>query len=128
MREFEDFVSLLTKVEFLLLSSGLLVSFLFKGLSAFTFSFFIGSFIVFLDYLYLVRFSRRLPELVKAGIVPKSGFIWRYASILLILVGISLFTPLNFFAIISAVALSQLGLFISVLLFYKEWRRWKEAS
>ena len=127
MKEFESFVRTFVLVEFLCFTAGFVVSFLLKGFSPFTFSFLIGYAVMAFDYYLLVKFSKRLPDQVLAGYFPKPGFLWRYLSILLILVGLSLFTRLNFFAIISAVALSQLGLFISVLVHRKEWRKWKEA-
>ncbi len=127
MKEFEGFIRTFVLVELLCFVAGLGVSLVLKGLSPFTFSFLIGYTVIAFDYYLLVKFSRRLPQQVLAGYFPKPGFFWRYLSILLILVGLSLFTRLNFFAIISAVALSQLGLFISVLVHRKEWRKWKEA-
>lgn len=127
MREFESFVRTFVLVELLCFVTGLLASLLLKGLSLFTFSFFIGYLTMAFDYYLLVKFSKRLPQQVLAGYLPKPGFFWRYLSILLILVGLSLFTRLDFFAIISAVTLSQLGLFISVVVHRKEWRKWKEA-
>ncbi len=127
MKEFESFIRTFVLVETFCFVAGLGVSLILKGLSTFTFSFLIGYAVMAFDYYLLVKFSRRLPQQVLAGYFPKPGFLWRYLSILLILVGLSLFTRLNFFAIISAVALSQLGLFISVLVHRKEWRKWKEA-
>ena len=127
MREFESFVRTFIIVELLSFSAGLLVSLALKGFTDFTFSFVLGYLTMAFDYYLLVRFSKRLPQQVLAGHFPKPGFFWRYLSVLLILVGLSLFTRIDFFAIISAVALSQLGLFISVLVHRKEWRKWKEA-
>lgn len=127
MREFESFVRVFVLVELLCFISGLLISLALKGFSQFTLSFLIGYFTMAFDYYLLIRFSKRLPQQVLAGYFPKPGFFWRYLSILLILVGLSLFTRLDFFAIISAVALSQLGLFLSILVHRKEWRKWKEA-
>jgi hypothetical protein len=127
MREFESFLSLFIKIEGFFFLLGLAVSVLLKGFSVFSLSFVLGYAVVAVDYFQLVRFSRRLPELVRLGVFPKSGFMWRYLSVLLILVGFSLFTPVDFFAIISAVALSQIGLFLAVLVHRKEWRKWKEA-
>ncbi len=127
MKEFESFVRTFILVEFLCFIAGFVVSLLFKGFSPFTLSFLVGYAVMAFDYYLLFKFSKRLPNQVLAGYFPKPGFLWRYLSILLILVGLSLFTRLNFFAIISAVALSQLGLFISVLVHRKEWKKWKEA-
>jgi len=127
MREFESFVRVFVLVELLCFISGLLISLALKGFSQFTLSFLIGYFTMAFDYYLLIRFSKRLPQQVLAGYFPKPGFFWRYLSILLILVGLSLFTRLDFFAIISAVTLSQLGLFLSILVHRKEWRKWKEA-
>ncbi len=127
MREFESFIKTFTVVELLSFFFGFLISFVFKGFSNFTLSFIAGYLVMAFDYYLLVKFSRRLPQQVLAGYFPKPGFFWRYLSIILILVGLSLFTRLDFFAIISAVALSQLGLFVSVLVHRKEWRKWKEA-
>ncbi len=127
MREFESFLSLFIKIEVFFFLLGLAVSVLLKGFSVFSLSFVLGYAVVAVDYFQLVRFSRRLPELVRLGVFPKSGFMWRYLSVLLILIGVSLFTPVDFFAIISAVALSQIGLFLAVLVHRKEWRKWKEA-
>ncbi len=127
MREFESFIKTFAVVELLLFSLGLLISLIFEGLSNFTFSFVIGYLVMAFDYYLLIRFSKRLPQQVLAGYFPKSGFFWRYLSVILILVGLSLFTRLDFFAIISAVALSQLGLLVSAVVQRKEWRKWKEA-
>ena len=127
MREFESFIKTFIVVELLSFFFGFLISFVFKGFSNFTLSFIAGYLVMAFDYYLLVKFSRRLPQQVLAGYFPKSGFFWRYLSIILILIGLSLFTRLDFFAIISAVALSQLGLFVSVLVHRKEWRKWKEA-
>ena len=127
MREFESFVRTFIFAEFFCFLVGLIASLVLNGFSSFTFSYLIGYAVMAFDYYLLVKFSRRLPQQVLAGYFPKPGFFWRYLSVLLILVGLSLFTRLDFFAIISAVALSQLGLFISVVVYRKEWRKWKEA-
>ena len=127
MREFENFIRTFIFIEFFCFLTGLITSLVLKGFSSFTSSYLIGYTVMAFDYYLLVKFSRQLPQQVFAGYFPKPGFFWRYLSLLLILVGLSLFTRLDFFAIISAVALSQLGLFVSVVVYRKEWRKWKEA-
>ncbi len=127
MREFESFVRTFIFAEFFCFLIGLIASLVLRGISSFTFSYLIGYAVVAFDYYLLIRFSRRLPQQVLAGYFPKPGFLWRYLSVLLIFVGLSLFTRLDFFAIISAVTLGLIGVFISVVVHCKEWRKWKEA-
>ncbi|MEO2083048.1 MAG: hypothetical protein ABGX12_03360 [Desulfurobacteriaceae bacterium] len=128
MSEFEKFLKLFIKVElflFLILTGGLI---LLKGTETFTWSFVLGYGVMSLDFFLLVRFSKRVPELVSANIYPKSGFLWRYLLVGGVLVLLSLFTPIDFFAIISAVAASQIGLFLAVILYSRERKRWNTAA
>ena len=127
MKEFESFVRTFALVELFSFSVGVLTSLIFKGFTDFTFSFAVGYLIMAFDYYLLIRFSRHLLQQVLSGYFPKSGFLWRYLSVLLILVGLSLFTRLNFFAIILAVTLGQIGMFISVVVHRKERRKWREV-
>ncbi|ADU97561.1 hypothetical protein Theam_1604 [Thermovibrio ammonificans HB-1] len=124
MREFELFLKRLLVVEGAVFILTFMPLLLVKGWSVFTYSYLLGYAVMAYDYYQLVKFSRRLPQQVQAGVFPKSGFAWRFISILLILVGLSLFTRLNFFAIISAVVATNAALILTVLLHRKEWRRW----
>ncbi len=128
MREFDSFLKNLIFVEaaLFLLSSGIVL--ILKGLSTFSLSFFIGYLVMAFDLFLLARFSKRVPQLVSAGYFPRSGFFWRFMAVGLILFGVSLFTQLNFFAIISAVATANLGLFVAVILSRKEWEKWNTEA
>jgi hypothetical protein len=124
MKEFEQFLRLFFTVQLAVFFFSFSAVILLKGWGNFTYSYLVGYCVMALDYFMLVRFAKRLPQQVLAGYFPKSGFAWRFLSVLLVLVGLSLFTPLNFFAIISAVVATNLALFLAVLLRQKEWRRW----
>ena len=126
MREFNLFVDTLFKVQLSAFLAGFSFLVLLKGFSLFTLSFVVGYVAVAVNYLFLVRFSRKVPELVSSGVVPNSGFGGRFFFTLLVLLFFALFTPVNFFAIILAVALSQVGLFVAVLIQGKERKGWKE--
>ena len=125
MKEFDLFVkSLLFILSILFAISFFISGFLTDWNFQFLFSFTLGYTLMVFDYILLIRFSRRLPEQVAVNYFPKSGFFWRYILIASLLIGISVFTPLNFFAIILAVAVTNVGLILSVAKHYKEWRRW----
>jgi len=125
MKEFDLFVkSLLFILSTLFAISFFISGFLTDWNFQFLFSFTLGYTLMVFDYILLIRFSRKLPEQVTVNYFPKSGFFWRYILIAFILIGISVFTPINFFAIILAVAITNIGLILSVAKHYKEWRRW----
>ncbi len=124
MREFDSFLKSLVAVEFFLFTSSTLLVLALKGFSVFTLSYLVGYAVMAFDLFLLARFSRRVPLLASAGYFPKSGFFWRFMAVGLILFGVSLFTQVNFFAIISAVAMANLGLFVAVILSRKEWEKW----
>ena len=128
MREFDSFLKRLWKVELSLLALSLTPLFVFKGLSPFTLSFTVGYLVALFDLFLLARFSKRVPQLALSGYFPKSGFTWRFVAVALILFGLSMFTPLNFFAIISAVATANFGLFLAVILQRKELERWNTEA
>ena len=125
MKEFDLFVGNLLFILFILFA----VSFFISGLLTdwnfqFLFSFTLGYTLMIFDHILLIRFSRRLPEQVAVNHFPKPGFFWRYILVASLLIGISMFTPINFFAIILAVVVTNVGLILSVAKHYKEWRRW----
>ena len=125
MKEFELFVRNLFFILSLLFAISFFVSgFLTDWNFQFLFSFTLGYTLMVFDYIFLIGFSRRLPEQVTVNYFPGTGFFWRYILIASFLIGISVFTPLNFFAIISAVAVTNIGLILSVAKHYKEWRKW----
>ncbi|ADY74041.1 hypothetical protein Dester_1410 [Desulfurobacterium thermolithotrophum DSM 11699] len=125
MKEFDSFIKTLFSTLIFLFFVGFFLSGLFTGWNfKFLFSFVLGYFLMLLDYVLLARFSRKLPKHVALNYFPKSGFLWRYLLLTSILVGISLFTPIDFFAIICAVVLTNLGLLLSIAKNYKEWRGW----
>ncbi len=129
MKEFDLFVGNLLFILFILFAisffiSGLLTDWNFQ----FLFSFTLGYTLMVFDHILLIRFSRRLPEQVAINYFPKSGFFWRYILIASLLIGISVFTPINFFAIIVAVVVTNAGLILSVAKHYKEWRGWNTEA
>jgi hypothetical protein len=128
MKEFDSFLKNLFLAELFVFSLTFSLILLTEGFGDFAVSYLIGYGVAAFDLFLLARFSYRLPELVKAGYYPRSGFLWRFASISLILVGVSLFTQVNFFAIISAVAAANAGLFGAVILRRKEWRKWNTEA
>jgi len=128
MTEFDSFLKRLWEVEFLLFVLFFLFLLAFKGFSPFTFSFIVGYLVAVFDLFLLARFSRRVPQLALSGYFPRSGFTWRFMTVAFILFGLSMFTPLNFFAIISAVAAANLGLFVAVILQRKELERWNTEA
>ncbi|MEO2065574.1 MAG: hypothetical protein ABGX17_03630 [Desulfurobacteriaceae bacterium] len=128
MKEFNSFLRtlLVTEVSLFLISS---LTLLFtKGFSNFTLSFLVGYSVMALDLFLLARFSKRVSQLVSLGHFPRSGFLWRFLAVALILFGISLFTQVDFFAIISAVATANFGLFLAVILSRKEWEKWNTEA
>ncbi|MEO2068984.1 MAG: hypothetical protein ABGX27_05675 [Desulfurobacteriaceae bacterium] len=130
MREFETFIRSLFSILLVLYGVVLLLSGLLTNWNTyFLLSFSIGYGVMILDYILLVKFSRRVPILVKANYFPKSGFFWRYLFVASILIGTAtLFTQLDFFAIILAVAATNVGLILSVIKHYKEWRGWNTEA
>ena len=127
MKEFERFLSLLLRIEVFLFSFTSVLVWL-SAEKEFFVSYLLGWLVVALDYFLLVRFSKRVPDLASSGTVPKSGFLWRFLLISgVLLVSLSLFTRLDFFAIILAVAAGNAGLFAAVILSRKEWREWKDT-
>ena len=125
MKEFVSFVKDLFLVTLILFFIAFFALALLTSWNvSFLFSFCTGYMVMVFDYILLVRFSQRLPEQVAANYFPKSGFLWRYLLIASFLIGISMFTPLNFFAIILAVTVVNIGLILSVTKHYKEWRKW----
>jgi hypothetical protein len=128
MKEFDSFLKSLFLVELFVFSLTFSIVVLVEGFGNFALSYLIGYGVVALDLFLLARFSYRLPQMVRAGYHPRSGFLWRFASISLVLLGVSLFTHVNFFAIISAVAAANAGLFVAVILRRKEWRKWNTEA
>ncbi|WP_456455546.1 hypothetical protein [Thermovibrio sp.] len=128
MTEFDSFLKRLWRVELSLFAFSLTFLLVFKGISSFTLSFVLGYFVALFDLFLLARFSKRVPQLALSGYFPKSGFTWRFVAVALILFGLSMFTTLNFFAIISAVAAANLGLFVAVILQRKELERWNTEA
>jgi len=129
LTHFESFIKTLTFVEiFLFLSSALLILLLHTDKNFLT-SFLIGFLLMAVDYYLLFKFSRTVPQQVLKGMYPKTGFLWRFLIITgLLLISISLFTRINFFAIILAVVTATIGLFIAILKHNRERGEWKEAS
>ena len=130
MREFETFIKSLFSILFVLYGVVLLLSGILTNWDInFLLSFSIGYGVMFFDYILLVKFSRKVPILVEANYFPKSGFFWRYLAVASLLIGTAiLFTKLNFFAIILAVATTNIGLILSVIKHYKEWRGWNTEA
>jgi len=128
MREFDSFLKSLAVAELavFLITFGLALS--LKGFSVFTLSFLIGYAVALFDLFLIARFSKRAARLATAGYLPRSGFFWRFMAVGLILFAIPLFTQVNFFAIISAVAAANFGLFVAVILSRKEWERWNTEA
>ncbi len=126
MNEFNSFLRKLIAVEFFLF----LLSFIIAGLQGrgFLVSLLIGWMVVVVDYFLLVRFSRKVPQLVSVNVFPKSGFMWRFLIVAgVLLVSISLFTHIDFFAIILAVVTANAGLFVAAILHSREQKRWKDT-
>ncbi len=126
MKEFKYFLRKLITVELVLF----FLSCVIAGLAgkAFMLSLLIGWTVMAVDYFLLIRFSKRVPQLVAVNVFPKSGFMWRFLTIAgILLVSISLFTHIDFFAIILAVITANLGLFIAVILHSREQKRWKDT-
>ncbi|WP_457678736.1 hypothetical protein [Thermovibrio sp.] len=128
MKEFNSFLKNLALSEGALFFLSLTYLLFTKGLSSFTFSFILGFSVMAFDLFLLARFSMRVPQQVMAGYFPRSGFFWRFLAVGLILFGVSLFTQVNFFAIISAVVAANLGLFVAVIISRKEWRKWNTEA
>jgi len=98
-----------------------------KGIK-FSLSFFLGYTVVAIDFVLIALFSRKLPDFVKRGEVPKSGLTFRLMAIVLLLLGFLMFTDVNLFAIILAVTVGQFGLLVTLLLEKRELERWKEQQ
>jgi len=127
LEDFNAFINRLAKIELILFSISFILCFFFFSKS-FLLSYLIGFIISFLDYYLLFRFSKEVPFRVLSGQYPRSGFLWRFLLISgILLISISLFTRLNFFAIILAVATANLGLFIATIKHGRERGEWKEA-
>lgn len=92
----------------------------------FSLSFVLGYVIVATDLVLIAFFSRKLPELAQSGTIPKSGLSFRLAVISALLFVFVLFTDVNLFAIILAVATGQTGLLITLLFERRELEEWKE--
>jgi len=128
MREFDSFLKNLAVAELavFLITFGLVLS--LKGFSSFSLSFLIGYAVSLFDLFLIARFSKRTAQLAVEGYFPRSGFFWRFMAVGLILFALPLFTQVNFFAIISAVAAANLGLFVAVILSRKEWEKWNTEA
>jgi hypothetical protein len=126
---FERFIKKLIWIELFLFSAVFLFLFILNFDKTFLLSFIVGFLLSVIDYYLLMKYSKSVPYHVLKGIYPKTGFLWRFLIITgLLLISISLFTRINFFAIILAVVTATVGLFIATLKHSRERGEWKEAS
>jgi len=129
VKEFARFLQVFFSVQVtLFLTSTLLVFFLSEGDADFTLSYVLGYAVMFLDYFFLIRFSRSVPERVFAGERVKPQFWKRFFIVSLTFLLLIQFTPLDFFAIILAVAVATLGVAVSAVKFRKEWEECRSTE
>ncbi|GEM_PF-2986650 len=122
LNEFHDFLRILLIVEGALVCSSLILALLtFKVVFALSLA--VGFLISGIDLFLLARFSKRVVLSYNDQRRKSSGLFPRLALIFALIVGIkTLFTELNLFAIIVAVILAEIGVFISYYVYRrKEW-------
>lgn len=128
MKEFEAFVKNFLSALFILFVISFITSgFLTDWAFGFLFSFTLGYTLMVCDYILLIRFFRKFIQQATIKSTVKSGFLWRYLFIMLSMVSISFFTPLNFFAIILAILVTNVGLILAAVKHYQGWRIWKKS-
>jgi hypothetical protein len=81
-----------------------------------------------LDFALLARFSSKAVRLILEGRKVRSQLFFRLAVVGAVLPAPSVFTGVNFFAIILAVVVASAGLFASALKYQQERERWNTEA
>ena len=124
-----DFIRTFTAVQALFFLLSLTGVALCSGFSrTFVLSFLLGYCAVVLDFALLARFSSKAVRLILEGRKVRSQLFFRLAVVGAVLLAPSVFTGVNFFAIILAVVVASAGLFASALKYQQERERWNTEA